>query len=113
MEEEKNCMEEEKNSDALTRAESKSIQGVIDESSGNMSKASKKIKKIYSQSIHGLAKGAQVDGHEARALVPRDAGGAIVDLDAVHEAAVLRQYAWRHALHVARVVSDGAGPSPR
>ena len=49
--------EEEKNSDALTRAESKSIQGVIDESSGNMSKASKKIKKIYSQSIHGLAKG--------------------------------------------------------
>lgn len=50
-------IEEEKNSDALTRAESKSIQGVIDESSGNMSKASKKIKKIYSQSIHGLAKG--------------------------------------------------------
>ena len=50
-------LEEEKNSDALTRAESKSIQGVIDESSGNMSKASKKIKKIYSQSIHGLAKG--------------------------------------------------------
>ncbi len=50
-------MEEEKNSDALIRAESKSIQGVIDESSGNMSKASKKIKKIYSQSIHGLAKG--------------------------------------------------------
>ena len=50
-------MEEEKNSDALTRAESKSIQGVIDESSSNMSKASKKIKKIYSQSIHGLAKG--------------------------------------------------------
>ena len=50
-------LEEEKNSDALTRAESKSIQGVIDESSGNMSKASKKIKKIYSQSIQGLAKG--------------------------------------------------------
>ena len=50
-------LEEEKNSDALTRAESKSIQGVIDESSSNMSKASKKIKKIYSQSIHGLAKG--------------------------------------------------------
>ena len=50
-------LEEEKNSDVLTRAESKSIQGVIDESSGNMSKASKKIKKIYSQSIHGLAKG--------------------------------------------------------
>ena len=50
-------IEEEKNSDALTRAESKSIQGVIDESSGNMSKASKKIKKIYSQSIQGLAKG--------------------------------------------------------
>lgn len=50
-------MEEEKNSDALTRAESKSIQGVIDESSSNISKASKKIKKIYSQSIHGLAKG--------------------------------------------------------
>ena len=50
-------LEEEKNSDALTRAESKSIQGVIDESRSNMSKASKKIKKIYSQSIHGLAKG--------------------------------------------------------
>ena len=50
-------LEEEKNSDALTRSESKSIQGVIDESRSNMSKASKKIKKIYSQSIHGLAKG--------------------------------------------------------
>ena len=50
-------IEEEKNSEALTKAESKSIQGVIDESSSNMSKASKKIKKIYSQSIQGLAKG--------------------------------------------------------
>ena len=50
-------IEEEKNTDALTKAESKSIQGVIDESRSNMSKASKKIKKIYSQSIHGLAKG--------------------------------------------------------
>ena len=50
-------LEEEKNSEALTKAESKSIQGVIDESSSNMSKASKKIKKIYSQSIQGLAKG--------------------------------------------------------
>ena len=50
-------LEEEKNSEALTKAESKSIKGVIDESSSNMSKASKKIKKIYSQSIQGLAKG--------------------------------------------------------
>ena len=50
-------LEEEKSSEALTKAESKSIQGVIDESSSNMSKASKKIKKIYSQSIQGLAKG--------------------------------------------------------
>ena len=50
-------LEEEKNSEALTKAESKSIQGVIDESRSNMSKASKKIKKIYSQSIQGLAKG--------------------------------------------------------
>ena len=50
-------LKEEKNSEALTKAESKSIQGVIDESSSNMSKASKKIKKIYSQSIQGLAKG--------------------------------------------------------
>jgi len=50
-------IEEEKNTDALTKAESKSIQGVINESSSNISKASKKIKKIYSQSIHGLAKG--------------------------------------------------------
>ena len=50
-------LDEEKNSDALTKAESKSIQGVIDESRSNISKASKRIKKIYSQSIHGLATG--------------------------------------------------------
>jgi len=50
-------LDEEKNSDALTKAESKSIQGVIDESRSNISKASKRIKKIYSQSIQGLATG--------------------------------------------------------
>ena len=50
-------LDEEKNSDALTMAESKSIQGVIDESRSNISKASKRIKKIYSQSIQGLATG--------------------------------------------------------
>ena len=38
-------LDEEKNSDALTKAESKSIQGVIDESRSNISKASKRIKK--------------------------------------------------------------------
>ena len=50
-------LDEEKNSDALTKAESKSIQGVIDESRSNIPKASKRIKKIYSQSIQGLATG--------------------------------------------------------
>ncbi len=50
-------LDDEKNSDALTKAESKSIQGVIDESRSNISKASKRIKKIYSQSIQGLATG--------------------------------------------------------
>ena len=50
-------LDEEKNSDALTKAESKSIQGVIDESRSNISKASKRIKKIYSQSIQCLATG--------------------------------------------------------
>ncbi len=50
-------LDEEKNSDALTKAESKSIQGVIDESRSNISKVSKRIKKIYSQSIQGLATG--------------------------------------------------------
>ena len=44
-----------KNDDALSKAESRSIQGVIIESSSNVSKASKKIKKIFAASIDGLA----------------------------------------------------------
>ena len=44
-----------KNEDALSSAESSSIQGVIIESSSNVSKASKKIKKIFAASIDGLA----------------------------------------------------------
>ena len=44
-----------KNEDALSTAESSSIQGVIIESSSNVSKASKKIKKIFTASINGLA----------------------------------------------------------
>ena len=44
-----------KNEDALSSAESSSIQGVIVESSNNVSKASKKIKKIFSASVTGLA----------------------------------------------------------
>tara|TARA_B100000900_G_scaffold36586_1_gene27408 strand:- start:1875 stop:3173 length:1299 start_codon:yes stop_codon:yes gene_type:complete len=44
-----------KNEDALSLAESSSIQGVIVESSKNVSKASKKIKKIFNASIIGLA----------------------------------------------------------
>ena len=44
-----------KNEDALNTAESSSIQGVIIESSSNVSKASKKIKKIFTASINGLA----------------------------------------------------------
>ena len=44
-----------KNEDALSSAESSSIQGVIVESSNNVSKASKKIKKIFTSSINGLA----------------------------------------------------------
>ena len=43
-----------KSEDALSLAESSSIQGVIVESSKNVSKASKKIKKIYTASINGL-----------------------------------------------------------
>ena len=43
-----------KNEDALSLAESSSIQGVIVESSKNVSKASKKIKKIFTASIIGL-----------------------------------------------------------
>ena len=43
-----------KNEDALSLAESSSIQGVIVESSKNVSKASKKIKKIFNASIIGL-----------------------------------------------------------
>ena len=44
-----------KNEDALSSAESSSIQGVIIESSNNVSKASKKIINIYTKSINGLA----------------------------------------------------------
>ena len=44
-----------KSEDALSLAESSSIQGVIVESSKNVSKASKKIKKIFTASINGLA----------------------------------------------------------
>jgi phosphate/sulfate permease len=44
-----------KNEDALSTAESSSIQGVIIESSSNVSKASKKIKKIFTASVNGLA----------------------------------------------------------
>ena len=43
-----------KSEDALNLAESSSIQGVIVESSKNVSKASKKIKKIFTASINGL-----------------------------------------------------------
>ena len=44
-----------KSEDALSKAESSSIQGVILESSNNISKASKKIKKVFAASISGLA----------------------------------------------------------
>jgi len=44
-----------KSEDALSLAESRSIQGLIIESSNNVSKASKKIKNIFSKSITGLA----------------------------------------------------------
>jgi phosphate/sulfate permease len=44
-----------KNEDALSTAESSSIQGLIIESSSNVSKASKKVKKIFTASINGLA----------------------------------------------------------
>ena len=44
-----------KNDDSLSKAESSSIQGVIIESSSNVSKASKKIKKVFAASITGLA----------------------------------------------------------
>ena len=44
-----------KSEDALSKAESSSIQGVILESSNNVSKASKKIKKVFAASISGLA----------------------------------------------------------
>ena len=44
-----------KNEDALSTAESSSIQGLIIESSSNVSKASKKVKKIFIASINGLA----------------------------------------------------------
>ena len=44
-----------KSEDALSKAESSSIQGVILESSNNVSKASKIIKKVFAASISGLA----------------------------------------------------------
>jgi len=44
-----------KSEDALSSAESSSIQGLIIESSSNVSKASKKFKKIFTASINGLA----------------------------------------------------------
>tara|TARA_B110000259_G_scaffold56555_1_gene66719 strand:+ start:1242 stop:3512 length:2271 start_codon:yes stop_codon:yes gene_type:complete len=44
-----------KSEDALSSAESSSIQGLIIESSSNVSKASKKVKKIFTASINGLA----------------------------------------------------------
>ena len=44
-----------KSEDALSLAESRSIQGLIIESSKNVSKASKKIKNIFLKSINGLA----------------------------------------------------------
>jgi Na+/phosphate symporter len=44
-----------KSEDNLSRAESSSIQGLIIESSSNVSKASKKVKKIFTASINGLA----------------------------------------------------------
>ena len=50
-------LEFEKNSEVLTKAESKSVIGLIEESRGNISKASKKIKSIFSTSIEGLAHG--------------------------------------------------------
>ena len=47
-------LEAEKNNDALTKAESQSVFGVVEESSSNIAKASKKIKAIYSSSVEGL-----------------------------------------------------------
>ena len=44
-----------KSEDTLNAAESSSIQGVIIESSNNVAKVSKKIKKIYKSAIEGLA----------------------------------------------------------
>ena len=44
-----------KSEDNLSRAESSSIQGLIIESSSNVSKVSKKVKKIFTASINGLA----------------------------------------------------------
>lgn len=50
-------LEFEKNSEVLKKAESKSVIGLIEESRGNISKASKKIRSIFSTSIEGLAHG--------------------------------------------------------
>ena len=50
-------LEFEKNSEVLTKSESNSVIGLIEESRSNISKASKKIKSIFSTSIEGLAHG--------------------------------------------------------
>lgn len=50
-------LEYEKNSEVLTKSESNSVIGLIEESRSNVSKASKKIKSIFSTSIEGLAHG--------------------------------------------------------
>ena len=50
-------LEFEKNSEVLTKSESNSVIGLIEESRSNVSKASKKIKSIFSTSIEGLAHG--------------------------------------------------------
>jgi hypothetical protein len=50
-------LEIEKNSEVLTKSESNSVIGLIEESRSNVSKASKKIKSIFSTSIEGLAHG--------------------------------------------------------
>jgi phosphate/sulfate permease len=50
-------IEIEKNSEVLTKSESNSVIGLIEESRSNISKASKKIKSIFSTSIEGLAHG--------------------------------------------------------
>jgi len=46
---------EQKAEDSLNRAESSSIQGVIEESAGNIANVVKRINKLYTNSINGLA----------------------------------------------------------